>query len=287
MRATPPSPRRCGRPTPRCCTTGPAGSTAPAPASARHRPRARRAARGGRVRRRADRGRTAQGVRPRRAGHHPADIHDRLAPAPRRSASRWASAGRRSWACHARGRATRSWSPRSATPRPTTPPPSARSTPPATPSYQGIPVPLLFVCEDNGIGISVPTPRGWVAAAYGERPGLRYLAADGSDPVAAYDAAAEAAGVAGSGGARCSCTCPRSGSWATPAATRRPPTVAPADARRGPRPRSAAGDRGRAGRAGLLTPGEAVARYDRDRRPGPRDRPNRRWPAGRCPAPRR
>src|SRR5579872_2893905 len=26
-------------------------------------------------------------------------------------------------------------------------------------SYQGLPVPLLLVCEDNGIGISVPTPR--------------------------------------------------------------------------------------------------------------------------------
>jgi 2-oxoisovalerate dehydrogenase E1 component len=56
-------------------------------------------------------------------------------------------------------------------------------------SYQGIPMPLLFVCEDNGIGISVPTPRGWVAAAYGARPGLTYLHADGSDLAAVYDAA--------------------------------------------------------------------------------------------------
>jgi 2-oxoisovalerate dehydrogenase E1 component len=63
-------------------------------------------------------------------------------------------------------------------------------------SYQGIPVPLLLVCEDNGIGISVPTPRGWVAAAYRDRPGLHYLAADGCDPVAAYDAAVEAVTLA-------------------------------------------------------------------------------------------
>ena len=63
-------------------------------------------------------------------------------------------------------------------------------------AYQGIPVPLLLVCEDNGIGISVPTPRGWVAATYRDRPGLEYLAADGCDPVAAYDAAVTAAATA-------------------------------------------------------------------------------------------
>jgi 2-oxoisovalerate dehydrogenase E1 component len=63
-------------------------------------------------------------------------------------------------------------------------------------SYQGIPVPLLMVCEDNGIGISVPTPRGWVAAAHRDRPGLDYLAADGCDPVATYDAAVTAASTA-------------------------------------------------------------------------------------------
>jgi 2-oxoisovalerate dehydrogenase E1 component len=44
----------------------------------------------------------------------------------------------------------------------------------------------LFVCEDNGFGISVPTPGGWIEAAYGSRPGLTYLDADGSDPAAAW-----------------------------------------------------------------------------------------------------
>ncbi|MCX7565490.1 thiamine pyrophosphate-dependent enzyme [Sulfitobacter sp. F26169L] len=48
-------------------------------------------------------------------------------------------------------------------------------------SFQSVPLPLLFVCEDNGIGISVPTPRGWVAANYANRPGLRYFACDGLD----------------------------------------------------------------------------------------------------------
>jgi 2-oxoisovalerate dehydrogenase E1 component len=32
-------------------------------------------------------------------------------------------------------------------------------------AYQRLPLPLLIVCEDNGIGISVRTPPGWVAAA--------------------------------------------------------------------------------------------------------------------------
>jgi len=60
-------------------------------------------------------------------------------------------------------------------------------------AYQGLPMPLLLVCEDNGLGISVRTPDGWVAAAHSGRPALRYLSADGSDPAACYDAAAEAA----------------------------------------------------------------------------------------------
>lgn len=48
-------------------------------------------------------------------------------------------------------------------------------------AYAGIGVPLLFVCEDNGWGISVPTPRGWIAHSFAERAGLRYAHADGSD----------------------------------------------------------------------------------------------------------
>ncbi len=28
-------------------------------------------------------------------------------------------------------------------------------------AFQQLPVPILFVCEDNGLGISVPTPAGW------------------------------------------------------------------------------------------------------------------------------
>ncbi|MEV6283021.1 thiamine pyrophosphate-dependent enzyme [Kribbella sp. NPDC051770] len=60
-------------------------------------------------------------------------------------------------------------------------------------SYQGLPMPLLFVCEDNGIGISVRTPDGWIKQAYGQRPGLRYFDADGTDLDATLTMATEAA----------------------------------------------------------------------------------------------
>ena len=55
-------------------------------------------------------------------------------------------------------------------------------------SFRGLPVPIVFICEDNGFGISVPTPAGWIEAAYGSRPGLAYVAADGSDPANAWPA---------------------------------------------------------------------------------------------------
>ena len=47
---------------------------------------------------------------------------------------------------------------------------------------RGDPVPILFVCEDNGLGISVPTPTGWVESSTRTRPGLRWAAAEGNDP---------------------------------------------------------------------------------------------------------
>nr|WP_308212135.1 MULTISPECIES: thiamine pyrophosphate-dependent enzyme [Nocardia] len=60
-------------------------------------------------------------------------------------------------------------------------------------AYQQVPMPVLFVCEDNGIGISVPTPTDWIEHAYGSRPGLRYFTADGSELLAALEVSAEAA----------------------------------------------------------------------------------------------
>ncbi|MBM2623018.1 MFS transporter [Actinoplanes sp. LDG1-06] len=60
--------------------------------------------------------------------------------------------------------------------------------------HSGVRLPLLLICEDNGLGISVPTPDGWLAAMLESRPGLRYTSADGCDLAATYDAATEAAG---------------------------------------------------------------------------------------------
>ena len=60
-------------------------------------------------------------------------------------------------------------------------------------AYQGIPLPLLFVCEDNGIGISTKTPKGWIAAGFQNRPGMEYFSADGLDIFETYRVATEAA----------------------------------------------------------------------------------------------
>ncbi|MEV8632697.1 thiamine pyrophosphate-dependent enzyme [Streptosporangium sp. NPDC051023] len=57
-------------------------------------------------------------------------------------------------------------------------------------SYQGLALPILFVCEDNGLGISVRTPRGWVEAA--RHPRLTYFAADGCDLAEIHDVARSA-----------------------------------------------------------------------------------------------
>jgi 2-oxoisovalerate dehydrogenase E1 component len=59
-------------------------------------------------------------------------------------------------------------------------------------SYQGLPLPLLMVCEDNGLGISVRTPPGWIEAAQSGRPGVKYFQADGADLAGVYDTAAAA-----------------------------------------------------------------------------------------------
>ena len=60
-------------------------------------------------------------------------------------------------------------------------------------SFQSIPLPLLFVCEDNGIGISTKTPTGWIAATFQNRPGLKYFHCNGLDIFDTFRVAREAA----------------------------------------------------------------------------------------------
>lgn len=60
-------------------------------------------------------------------------------------------------------------------------------------AYQHLPLPLLLVCEDNGLGISVPTPAGWVEGVLRARPWIRYEQVEGSDAAATLEASKELA----------------------------------------------------------------------------------------------
>ena len=62
--------------------------------------------------------------------------------------------------------------------------------------YQNLPCPIVFVCEDNGLGISTRTPTGWIESRFRPNPGLKYFGADGLDMIEAYEAAAAAVGYA-------------------------------------------------------------------------------------------
>jgi 2-oxoisovalerate dehydrogenase E1 component len=50
-------------------------------------------------------------------------------------------------------------------------------------THQGVPLPILYVCEDNGLGISTRTPAGWAERSLSSWPGIEYAAADGTRPV--------------------------------------------------------------------------------------------------------
>lgn len=59
-------------------------------------------------------------------------------------------------------------------------------------TYRELPVPLLLVCEDNGLGISVPTPAGWLERSLSSYPGIDYRQVDGVNAVAMLTAARDA-----------------------------------------------------------------------------------------------
>jgi 2-oxoisovalerate dehydrogenase E1 component len=58
-------------------------------------------------------------------------------------------------------------------------------------AYEGRPLPLLFVCEDNGLGISVPTPEAWVEQSLHGRPELAVERVQGDDPASVFETARE------------------------------------------------------------------------------------------------
>jgi 2-oxoisovalerate dehydrogenase E1 component len=59
-------------------------------------------------------------------------------------------------------------------------------------SFQKIPLPLVFICEDNGIGISVPTPANWVQESFCRRTSFQYLQCDGLHLLDTFKVAKEA-----------------------------------------------------------------------------------------------
>lgn len=60
-------------------------------------------------------------------------------------------------------------------------------------SYQGLPLPLLLLCEDNQIGISTPTPAGWISHRLQSYSDIHYFTADGRNLTETYRVAEQAA----------------------------------------------------------------------------------------------
>jgi 2-oxoisovalerate dehydrogenase E1 component len=63
-------------------------------------------------------------------------------------------------------------------------------------AYQNLPLPLLLVCEDNGLGVSTPTPKGWVRASMARRPAIDYVECNGLSLLDTHRAAREAVALA-------------------------------------------------------------------------------------------
>lgn len=59
--------------------------------------------------------------------------------------------------------------------------------------YRGLPMPVLFVCEDNGIGISTKTPPGWLERSLARYPGIACTSVDGTDVAGALTVAQDVA----------------------------------------------------------------------------------------------
>lgn len=57
---------------------------------------------------------------------------------------------------------------------------------------QPYPLPLIFICEDNGLGISVPTPSNWIKHSIEGRAHIHYLTCDGLNIADVYRVARQA-----------------------------------------------------------------------------------------------
>ena len=148
----------------------PLGRLLPRPSrSGWSRRRARHHVRGHRCDRRADRGRAPQGLRPSRARRDPADVHHCISSPPsRRRCDRDRSGPEARRQCTWPSDAIVVCSFGDASLNHATAQAALNTT--AHAAHQHLPVPLLFVCEDNGLGISVPSPAGWVGGDAVEPP---------------------------------------------------------------------------------------------------------------------
>lgn len=63
-------------------------------------------------------------------------------------------------------------------------------------SYQKIPLPIVFVCEDNKIGISVKTPKNWIKDNFSNNKLISYISADGFNLLDVIDKTKQAEQIA-------------------------------------------------------------------------------------------
>ena len=59
-------------------------------------------------------------------------------------------------------------------------------------AFNGGHVPIVFVCEDNGIGISVPTHNAWIENRFSNQVGMKYIQTNGLDLIDLYQKTVQA-----------------------------------------------------------------------------------------------